>query len=182
MPWPLSLLHSSIPFPQRAMMFVRSTRASSTLRHLSSSNNKPTVLVTSATGRIGKEVVARLASRGDVRVRAAVYTPSKAPYLYSLGADEVAQFDLADPSTYDAALEGVSRLYSASLDPLLDHHLAFSKHLGTMGGQIEHVVRVSCMVRLALEFGVVDVPLLTTRLLLSPRRRSSSGRRHEHCF
>ena len=33
----------------------------------------------------------------------------------------------------------------ASLDPLLEHHLKFSAHLGALANQIKHVVRVSCM-------------------------------------
>jgi len=55
------------------------------------------------------------------------------------------KFDYTDPSTWTDALKGVSAVYSASLDPLLEHHLKFSAHLGTLGGQIKHVVRVSCM-------------------------------------
>lgn len=106
---------------------------------------KRTVLVTAATGRIGKEVVARLAADSGFTVRAAVFTPAKASYLEELGADEVVRFDLEDDATWAAALDGVDCIYSASLDPLLEHHLAFSKHLGSLGGQIKHVVRISCM-------------------------------------
>ena len=36
-------------------------------------------------------------------------------------------------------------IYSASLDPLLEGHLAFSKELGKRAAQIKHVVSVSCM-------------------------------------
>lgn len=108
--------------------------------------SKQTVLVTASSGRIGKEVVARLAKDDNFIVRAAAFTPSKADYLKSLGADEVVAFDLQDESTWGPALEGVGAVYSASLDPLLDHHLKFSKFLGTLGdGQIQHVVRISCM-------------------------------------
>lgn len=39
-------------------------------------------------------------------------------------------------------MEGVEAVYSASLDPLLEHHLAFSKFLGELGNQVKHVVRV----------------------------------------
>jgi uncharacterized protein YbjT (DUF2867 family) len=78
-------------------------------------------------------------------VRAAVYTPAKTEYLRGLGADEVVRFDLQDEATWGAALEGVGCVYSASLDPLLEHHLRFSAHLGSLGEQIKHVVRISCM-------------------------------------
>ena len=62
-----------------------------------------------------------------------------------LGADEVVKFDLSDSATWDAALDGVSVIYSASLDPLLEGHLTFSKELGKRAAQIKHVVHVSCM-------------------------------------
>ena len=94
------------------------------------------VLVTSATGRIGKEVVARLAKNGDFTVRAAAHNPEKAEYLKGLGAAEIVPFDLTDPATWGPALDGVSAVYSASLDPLLEHHLKFAAHLGTLGGQL----------------------------------------------
>ena len=56
-----------------------------------------------------------------------------------LGADEVVKFDLSDSATWDAALDGVSVIYSASLDPLLEGHLTFSKELGKRAAQIKHV-------------------------------------------
>eukprot|EP00928_Gymnodinium_smaydae_P088106 TRINITY_DN7224_c0_g1_i2.p1 TRINITY_DN7224_c0_g1~~TRINITY_DN7224_c0_g1_i2.p1 ORF type:complete len:346 (-),score=66.52 TRINITY_DN7224_c0_g1_i2:218-1207(-) len=104
-----------------------------------------TVLVTSATGRIGKEVVARLSQSGKWNVRAAVHNVDKSEYLKKVGAHELVQFDYTNPETWGPALDGVEAIYSASLDPLLEHHLKFSAHLGTLGGQIKHVVRVSCM-------------------------------------
>jgi len=108
--------------------------------------SSPVVLVTSASGRIGKEVIARLKLANKFTIRAAVYKGDKVDFLKKLGADEVVNFDLTNKSTWDAALDGVEAVYSASLDPLLEHHLAFSKHLGTLPqGQVKHVVRVSCM-------------------------------------
>ncbi|GMI02007.1 hypothetical protein TrVE_jg11499 [Triparma verrucosa] len=113
----------------------------------STTSVKPTktVLVTSATGRIGKEVVARLAKTPGFRVKAAVFTPSKAEYLTNLGADEVVHFDLQNAETWGEALKEVDCVYSASLDPLLADHLKFSAYLGTLKDQIKHVVRISCM-------------------------------------
>jgi len=106
---------------------------------------KRTVLVTSATGRIGKEVVARLSQSGQFNVRCAVHNVDKSEYLKNIGAHELVQFDYTNPETWGAALDGVEAVYSASLDPLLEHHLKFSAHLGALGNQIKHVVRVSCM-------------------------------------
>jgi len=123
---------------------VASRRTAIILRHVSSAS-APIVLVTSSTGRIGKEVIAHLKKNGQFRVRACLHNPAKTDYLKSIGADEVVQFDLTDKGTWGPALSGVEAIYSASLDPLLEHHLNFCKHLGTLKGQIKHVVRVSCM-------------------------------------
>lgn len=76
-------------------------------------------LITSATGRIGKELVARLATNDAFAVRACYFSDDKAAGLLKLGADEVVKFDLSDPATWTAALDGVSAVYSASLDPML---------------------------------------------------------------
>lgn len=86
-----------------------------------------TVLITSASGRIGKELVARLAVDENITVRACYFSKSKTNSLQVLGADEVVKFDLSDPKTCKAALDGVTAVYSASLDPLLEQHLAFSE-------------------------------------------------------
>lgn len=107
--------------------------------------SKQTVLITSATGRIGKELVARLGQTPDVTVRACYFSEAKAESLLALGADEVVKFDLSDAATWGPALEGVTAVYSASLDPMLEGHLAFCKELGKHRDQIKHVVRISCM-------------------------------------
>ena len=107
--------------------------------------SKPIVLITSAAGRIGRELIARLAQEGKFTIRACYFSDSKADYLKSLGADEVVKFDLNDASTWPAALDGVTAVYSASLDPLLEGHLAFCQELGKHKAQITHVVRISCM-------------------------------------
>ncbi|MEE9333296.1 MAG: NmrA family NAD(P)-binding protein [Granulosicoccaceae bacterium] len=106
---------------------------------------KPIVLITSASGRIGKELLALLAKEGTFVIRACCFSMEKAESLKALGAHEVVNFDLNDSATWDSALEGVSAVYSASLDPMLEGHLAFSKELGNRAKQIHHVVRVSCM-------------------------------------
>ncbi len=107
--------------------------------------SKPVVLITSAAGRIGRELVARLAAEGDFVINACSFSEGKEDDLISLGADDVVKFDLNDPATWEEALEGVSAVYSASLDPMLEGHLAFAKELGRRKDQINHVVRVSCM-------------------------------------
>lgn len=106
---------------------------------------KPTVLITSATGRIGRELVARLGAGDQFTVRACVFSAGSEDRLRDLGADETVQFDLSEPATWGPALEGVSAVYSASLDPMLEGHLAFCEELGRRKDQIGHVVRISCM-------------------------------------
>ena len=81
--------------------------------------SKKTVLITSPTGRISKELVARLATNDAFAVRACYFSDDKAAGLLKLGADELVKFDLSDPATWTAALDGVSAVYSASLDPIL---------------------------------------------------------------
>jgi len=66
-------------------------------------------------------------------------------YLTKLGAHELVKFDYTDPATWGPALANVDTVYSASLDPLLEHHLKFCDYLGTIKSQIKQVVRVSCM-------------------------------------
>ena len=107
--------------------------------------SEQTVLITSATGRIGKELVALLSNDDAFTIRACYFSEAKAEDLMKLGADEIVKFDLSNPTTWDAALDGVTAVYSASLDPMLEGHLAFCKELGKRTDQIKHVVRVSCM-------------------------------------
>jgi len=89
------------------------------------------VLITGPTGRIGKDVVARLSANKGFVVRAAVHSANKAAHLKDLGAHEVVEFDYKNPETWAPACKDVSVVYSASLDPLLEHHFAFCDYLGT---------------------------------------------------
>jgi len=107
--------------------------------------SKPIVLITSASGRIGKELLALLKRDGKFTVRACCYSQNKAELLKAIGADETVEFDLNNAATWNGALDGVSAVYSASLDPMLEGHLEFSKAMGNLSDQIKHVVRVSCM-------------------------------------
>jgi uncharacterized protein YbjT (DUF2867 family) len=108
-------------------------------------NAQKVILVTGATGRVGKEVVARLAKEPNVVVRAA--TRDKGDYAKSLGAHEVTNFDLTDKSTWAPAMEGVTHLFSSTQDKYISEHMEFAKWLGedkAMNERIKHVVRISC--------------------------------------
>jgi uncharacterized protein YbjT (DUF2867 family) len=85
-------------------------RAGAEPRGMTASQNSP-VLVTGATGSVGRHVVAALQRRG-VAVRALVRDPARAAEL--LGPDvELARGDFADPPSLRAALAGVERAYLA---------------------------------------------------------------------
>ena len=107
--------------------------------------SKPIALITSASGRIGKEIIALLNKDKQFLVRACCFSESKTKLLEDLGADEVVPFDLNNADTWATALDGVRVVYSASLDPMLEGHLAFCKAMGARSEQIKHVVRISCM-------------------------------------
>lgn len=92
------------------------------------SSGKKMVLVTGATGRVGKEVVARLSKEEAFIVRAA--TRDKAAYATSLGAHETVTFDLEDKATWGPAMEGVTHLFSSTQDKYIAQHMEFAKWLG----------------------------------------------------
>ncbi|MEV8310226.1 NmrA family NAD(P)-binding protein [Streptomyces flavidovirens] len=66
-----------------------------------------TILVTGATGTVGRQVVAELVRRGE-RVRALTRDPAKANFPAGV---ETVRADLTDPETLIPALEGVTGLH-----------------------------------------------------------------------
>ncbi|TIX83900.1 MAG: NAD-dependent epimerase/dehydratase family protein [Mesorhizobium sp.] len=69
-----------------------------------------TVLVTGATGRTGRAVIAALAERG-ARVRATTRSRAGEDGLHAAGAHEIALADLGDRSSLEDAVSGIARLY-----------------------------------------------------------------------
>eukprot|EP00933_Yihiella_yeosuensis_P003398 TRINITY_DN10617_c0_g1_i1.p1 TRINITY_DN10617_c0_g1~~TRINITY_DN10617_c0_g1_i1.p1 ORF type:complete len:325 (+),score=82.67 TRINITY_DN10617_c0_g1_i1:81-1055(+) len=104
-------------------------------------------LITSAAGRVGKEVVARIRqAQPSAHIRCGCRRANKNDFLKSLGADEVVEFDYTKPETFEAALKDVNALYSSSPDPALAGHENFCKFIKEKyTGQIKHAVRLSCM-------------------------------------
>jgi uncharacterized protein YbjT (DUF2867 family) len=80
-----------------------------------------TVLVTGATGNIGKQVAAALVARGE-RVRALVRSPQRAALLPP-GIEPVIG-DLQDPARVEAALTGVSAALCVSPHDAAEERLA----------------------------------------------------------
>ncbi len=87
------------------------------------------ILVTGATGTVGRELVRLLAARGAADIRAATRSPQRARSLFG-DAVEVIELDYAATETYDAAVQWVDRIFLApapfdpdayeTLLPLLD--------------------------------------------------------------
>eukprot|EP01063_Lacrimia_lanifica_P001156 TRINITY_DN1055_c0_g1_i1.p1 TRINITY_DN1055_c0_g1~~TRINITY_DN1055_c0_g1_i1.p1 ORF type:complete len:327 (+),score=157.16 TRINITY_DN1055_c0_g1_i1:59-1039(+) len=104
------------------------------------------VLVTQATGRVGKELIAHLAEARqagrDVHIRAAVRSASKADFVKSLGADEVVAFDYDKHETFAPALDGMNAVFSANPDPQADGHAKFCEAVGQ--SNVSHAIRLSC--------------------------------------
>ncbi len=67
------------------------------------------ILVTTPTGKVGSEVVRGLAAKHISR-RLALRDPSKAP-----AGEEAVAFDYSKPESWEAALEGIDRIYLASV-------------------------------------------------------------------
>ena len=91
--------------------------------------SKPIVLITSASGRIGKELIALLARNKNFVIRACCFSSNKESALLALGADEVVAFDLNDAGTWKAALEGVSTVYYSSLNVTVLRNNFFMNYL-----------------------------------------------------
>lgn len=105
------------------------------------------ILVTTPTGKVGSEVARLLAAKGAPR-RLALRDPSKAP----AGEDAVA-FDYLDPSTWDKALEGIDRIYLASIgDQPAEPEKAFVDRAAAKG--VKRIVKLG-----AAGIEDTDVPL-----------------------
>jgi uncharacterized protein YbjT (DUF2867 family) len=103
----------------------------------------PTVLVTAPTGRVGRAALAVLSNSGKFNVRAAARSEDSFDYLKSLGAHECVKYDLKETGSWAAATDGVTKVFSSSMDALIQEHMDFAKFLAQQK-TIDHVVRISC--------------------------------------
>ena len=104
------------------------------------------LLVTGASGNLGKAVVAELRRLGTKKVIAATRTPGKLQELAALGVEErKADFDW--PETLQAAFRGVERLLLVSTDVLHAPEVRIKQHRAAIqaavGAGVEHVVYTS---------------------------------------
>lgn len=94
-----------------------------------------TILVTGATGSVGRLVVDHLLALGATGVRALVRDPAKAQLP---GGVEVATGYVAEPGTLDGAFDGVDRMYLTSYSDTVTEVLARAHKAG-----VRHVVSLS---------------------------------------
>jgi NAD(P)H dehydrogenase (quinone) len=104
------------------------------------------LLVTGASGNLGKAVVAELRRLGAKKVIAATRTPGKHQELAALGVEE-READFDRPETLAAAFRGVERLLLVSTDSLHAPDLRIKQHRAAIeaavGAGVEHVVYTS---------------------------------------
>ena len=98
------------------------------------------ILVTGATGTVGREVVLQLVAAGE-RVRAMTRDPKKADFDPKV---EVVAGDLGDPGTLDGAVAGVDRVFALSTGPQLGVHDANLARAAKKAGA-RHVVKLSVL-------------------------------------
>ena len=105
-------------------------------------NNK--ILITGATGTVGNEVIQQLTDKG-VSVRAAVRNLEQASQRGWRGVEPV-HFDYGKPETFDAALEGVQRLFLVA-PPLASQAPAMMKPVIEKAKEkgVEYIVDLSAM-------------------------------------
>src|SRR5580698_2886935 len=104
------------------------------------------LLVTGASGHLGKAVVGELRRLGAKKVIAATRTPGKHPELATLGVEE-READFDRPETLQAAFRGVERLLLISTDSLHAPAVRIKQHRAAIqvavSAGVEHVVYTS---------------------------------------
>jgi (4-alkanoyl-5-oxo-2,5-dihydrofuran-3-yl)methyl phosphate reductase len=98
------------------------------------------ILVTGATGTVGREVVAQLLAAGE-RVRAMTRDPGKAKFDPKV---EVVAGDFDRPETLEKALAGVDRVFALSTGPELGIHDANLARAAKKAG-VRHIVKLSVL-------------------------------------
>jgi uncharacterized protein YbjT (DUF2867 family) len=102
------------------------------------------VLVTGGTGRIGREVIARLSQGGQCSaIVATSHNPDKASYLKDLGATQLLNFDYSDDSNWKEVLSDVNVVFSSSPDNVIEGHMKFAALMGETSS-VKHCIRISC--------------------------------------
>jgi (4-alkanoyl-5-oxo-2,5-dihydrofuran-3-yl)methyl phosphate reductase len=98
------------------------------------------ILVTGATGTVGREVVAQLLAAGH-QVRALVRQPSKAQVDARV---QLVEGDLTKPDTLEDAVVGVDRIFSVALGPTLAEQESALTRAAIRAGA-RHIVKLSVL-------------------------------------
>ena len=98
------------------------------------------ILITGATGTVGREVVAQLLAAGQ-KVRAMTRNPAKAR-LDSRA--ELVRGNFEDPESLSAAVKGMERVFSLTLGPQTGNHEKNLAHAAKAAG-VRHIVKLSAM-------------------------------------
>ena len=102
-----------------------------------------TILVTGATGTVGREVVKQLAMVDGVRVRAGVHSLIKGENLKRLPDVELVEIEFTDPESLHAAFTHVDKLFL--ITPFTDGQIEMSKTLIDEAKRtgVKHIVKLS---------------------------------------
>jgi (4-alkanoyl-5-oxo-2,5-dihydrofuran-3-yl)methyl phosphate reductase len=98
------------------------------------------ILVTGATGTVGREVVAQLLEEGPP-VRAMTRHPEKSKFDHRV---EVVRGDFADPNTLARAVQGAERVFSLTLGPQTGTHERALAAAAKAAG-VRHIVKLGAM-------------------------------------
>src|SRR5690242_893511 len=101
-----------------------------------------TILVTGATGTIGKRLIQALASKSGISVRAAVRSAAKAGDVKGTNVTPV-DFDWDKPETIAAAVKGADKVFL--LTPMANNQVELATRLvdAAKAAGVKHVVKIS---------------------------------------
>jgi NAD(P)H dehydrogenase (quinone) len=111
-----------------------------------STTHQPTLLVTGASGQLGRRVIELLVEAGAGNINAATRTPEKLADFTAKGV-EVRQADFDNPASLDEAFAGVDRLLLISTDVAGEPGRRINQHLNAVKAAekagVKHVVYTS---------------------------------------
>lgn len=104
-----------------------------------------TILVTGATGTVGREVVKQLAMLDNIRVRAGVHSVIKGENLRRLPDVEIVEMEFTDPDSLHAAFTHADKVFL--ITPFTDEQVEMAKKLVDEAKRtgVKHIVKLSAM-------------------------------------
>lgn len=105
-----------------------------------------TILITGATGTVGREVVKELSVLGeDVRIRAGVHSVVKGENLKRLPGVELVEVEFDEPESLEAAFTHIDKLFL--ITPFTENQVAWCKTLvdKAKSSGVKHIVKLSAL-------------------------------------